>query len=441
MSLTNQSISKVYPSLKVYLQDTMVVFLDENDDIITCVPPGEVNLKQLGNEGFTFLTDIEPFAVSFYDDVLDSAGNPHGATFIDTLNALCTFLNFERSLGEVNTASNVGAGDGVFKQKTGVDLEFKSLSAGTNITLTSSADEIQIDAAGGGESNTASNVGTGAGVFKQKTGVDLEMRSISSSDFDVTEGADEIEIQADPALISNQSTVTAVAGMNALVEDSGNLRKVDVNDFLGGGGGHEPYIGNTLISTLDLSGQSSVNNINVNSYNGFAVGVPFMMQEDVDLNSFIVVQNNATSVGLTAKFGIFKYTGNSGAFTTPYVFTKEYQHPTDINAGITGSQSFTLATPYTFTAGDVYMCIIVHDTPALASGSPDKPAYAGRRTLGQSNIIGINPSNLSQYGRVLQTNSNATISGGNIASTINFDVIGQGNFAATPLIYLDIENA
>ena len=268
------------------------------------------------------------------------------------------------------------------------------------------------------------------------------MRSISSSDFDVTEGADEIEIQADPALITNQSSTTPTAGMQVLLEDSGTLKRGDVSSFLGGGGGgQEPYIGNSLISTLDLSGQTSVNNTNVNSYNGFAVGVPFMLQEDVDLNSFIVVQNNATSVGLTAKFGIFKYTGNSGAYTTPYVFTKEYQHPTDINAGITGSQSFTLTTPYTFTAGDVYMCIIVHDTPTLAAGSPDKPAYTGRRTLGQSNIIGINPSNLSQYGRTLQTNSNATISGGNIASTINFDIIGQGNFAATPLIYLDIENA
>ena len=134
-------------------------------------------------------------------------------------------------------------------------------------------------------------------------------------------------------------------------------------------------------------------------------------------------------------------TKNGGAFTTPYVFTKEYQHPTDINAGITGLQTLTLSTPYTFTAGDVYMCIIVHDTPTLVAGSPNKPTYTGRRTLGQSNIIGKNPSNLSQYGRVLQTNSNATISGGNIASTINFDIIGQGNFAGTPLIHLDIENA
>jgi hypothetical protein len=294
----------------------------------------------------------------------------------------------------------------------------------------------------GGVVTDGQNLGGGSEVFKDKTNTNLNFRTLTSNDFELTQNTNDVQIDADANMISNQPTVVPTSGMETIINDGGTLKKADVSSFLGGGGGgQEPYIGNSLLSTLDLSGQTSINNQNVDSYNGFAVGVPFMLQEDVDLNAFIVVQNNASSVGLTAKFGIFKYTGNSGAFTTPYVFTKEYQHPTDINAGITGTQSFTLATPYTFTAGEVYMCIIVHDTPTLAAGSPDKPSYTGRRRLGQSNIIGINPSNLSQFGRTLQTNSNASISGGNIASTINFDIIGQGNFAATPLIYLDIENA
>jgi len=50
------------------------------------------------------------------------------------------------STGESNTASNVGVGTGLFKSKTGVDLAFKSLVAGTNVTLDAAVDTITINA-------------------------------------------------------------------------------------------------------------------------------------------------------------------------------------------------------------------------------------------------------------------------------------------------------
>jgi len=57
---------------------------------------------------------------------------------------------FAGAAGEANTASNVGAGSGVFKEKVGVDLRFKSLVGGDNVTLdTTDPDEIKIDASGG----------------------------------------------------------------------------------------------------------------------------------------------------------------------------------------------------------------------------------------------------------------------------------------------------
>lgn len=83
---------------------------------------------------------------------------------------------------------------------------FRSLVAGDNITLTVLTDvatgrtSIKIDSAGGGggvsgESNTGSNLGTGAKVFKQKTGVDFQFRSLKAgSGITLTEGATEIEI-------------------------------------------------------------------------------------------------------------------------------------------------------------------------------------------------------------------------------------------------------
>lgn len=46
--------------------------------------------------------------------------------------------------GEANTASNVGAGFGLFKQKNGVDLEFDSLIGGTGIDITDTTDDLTI---------------------------------------------------------------------------------------------------------------------------------------------------------------------------------------------------------------------------------------------------------------------------------------------------------
>lgn len=149
--------------------------------------------------------------------------------------------------GEVNTASNLGAGQGVFAQKVAADLQFKSLVAGTNITLTPTGNDITIAASGGasGEANTASNVGTGAGVFKQKVGVDLELRKINAgSNVTITENPNDITIAAtdtdttysigslqnvnnvelllDASGTGTDTKVTLVAGTNITLTDNGS---------------------------------------------------------------------------------------------------------------------------------------------------------------------------------------------------------------------------
>lgn len=50
--------------------------------------------------------------------------------------------------GETNTASNLGTGSGIWSQKNGVDLQFKSLKAGANLSITGSATELSINLIG-----------------------------------------------------------------------------------------------------------------------------------------------------------------------------------------------------------------------------------------------------------------------------------------------------
>lgn len=108
-------------------------------------------------------------------------------------------INATGGAGEINTASNLGTGTGVFAQKSSVDLQFKTIIAGTNVSLSSTSTEITINATGGGtgEVNTASNVGSGAGLYKEKVSVDLRFRTlVAGTNVTITPGTDEIQISA-----------------------------------------------------------------------------------------------------------------------------------------------------------------------------------------------------------------------------------------------------
>lgn len=98
----------------------------------------------------------------------------------------------------VINANNVGTGSGLFKQLNSNILDFKSIKAGTNISLTDSGNDITVNSTGGlGEANTASNVGTGQGVFKQKVGTNLEFKSlVAGSNITLTNNANDITINS-----------------------------------------------------------------------------------------------------------------------------------------------------------------------------------------------------------------------------------------------------
>jgi hypothetical protein len=79
--------------------------------------------------------------------------------------------------GEANTASNLGAGEGLYASKVGVDLRFKSLVAGTNVSLSSDGDTVTIDATGGGGgSGTVTSVALSA-----PTGFDVSGSPVTAS--------------------------------------------------------------------------------------------------------------------------------------------------------------------------------------------------------------------------------------------------------------------
>lgn len=63
--------------------------------------------------------------------------------------------------GESNDGVNVGTGSGIYRDKTGISINLRSIIGGTNVTVTENADDITIDATGGGSSDHGTLTGLG----------------------------------------------------------------------------------------------------------------------------------------------------------------------------------------------------------------------------------------------------------------------------------------
>ena len=131
--------------------------------------------------------------------------------FDTTLNAFVnTALPVGGTTGEINTGSNLGAGQGVFKDKLGADMRFKSIVAGTGIAVTSDADEVFIATVGAGSGDITGGTSTGSGnaIFRDKSGANLQFRSLTAgTNVTLTQNADDIVVNAG----TNALTLNSIA--------------------------------------------------------------------------------------------------------------------------------------------------------------------------------------------------------------------------------------
>jgi len=117
-----------------------------------------------------------------------------------------------------NTVSNLGGGVGLYKQQTGSDFEFKTLTGSGPISIVNGSNTVDVTTSA--EANTASNIGAGIGIFKQKSGVDLELRSLNGADSKITvalDGTDTIDVGFGSVAINDLSDVNDSAKANGYV--------------------------------------------------------------------------------------------------------------------------------------------------------------------------------------------------------------------------------
>lgn len=247
---------------------------------------------------------------------------------------------------DISAPTNPGAGLGRLYKKTGDDgIFWKPDAAGPEVDLTSTG----VD----GETNTASNVGVGGvGTFKQKTGVDLEFRSINAASNKITvaldAGNNEIDIDAAPDNIMPGTTkgdLIVHSGSTHVREAVGSNDDVLVSDSTAPNGVKWAKLTASSLAR-DLQQTNMSNTVSTTSTTFVDMPNMSLTTSNTNNSEYIVsftgnvtVSNANRSITIIANIGGTDVTAvqldtaspSSGKFT-PITF--QYKHPTPLGNGV-----------------------------------------------------------------------------------------------------------
>jgi hypothetical protein len=176
----------------------------EFSDIVTVsLPPGQPS--------GTFVVNVAVLENDELAVVVDGGSS-------DFENCILGLIIKNNAQGQVGGSFLQTRNEGVLIEQTTTEYDF----TGSGVTATSNGNGVvTVDISGGagsGETNTASNVGSGAGVFFNKSGVDLQLRSLTSSGSgSVTEAGNEIVVNfptIDLDVNKTSQGVDTVGGLN-----------------------------------------------------------------------------------------------------------------------------------------------------------------------------------------------------------------------------------
>lgn len=174
----------------------------------------------------------------------NSTGHEHNGTDskkVDHTDLLTIGTNTHATIDTFIASKGAANGLCPLNSSTKVDGDYLAVATSTKRggvpATTSSGTKVLYDndtwaeppGASGGEANTASNVGGGLGLFKQKSGVDLEFKTLNSGEFSESSDVVSVLAVAESKVTFNTSTGHAHTGSDSTQVDHADLLSIGSN--------------------------------------------------------------------------------------------------------------------------------------------------------------------------------------------------------------------